>query len=56
MCYSPINEEKYEMMSESVKKLDWTMYLPQIVMLALAFVLGVYMPIYISNLISYTVG
>ena len=56
MCYSPVNLEKLEEIKEAVKKLDWTMYFPQIVLLTLAFVLGLYMPIYISNLIAMTVA
>ena len=41
---------------EAVKKLNWSMYAPQIVMLAIAFLLGIYLPNYIANLITNTVG
>lgn len=37
-------------------KLSWTMYLPQIVMLVLAFVIGVYMPQGITQIILTTVA
>lgn len=37
-------------------KLGWTMYLPQIVMLALAFVIGIYMPQGLSSAILATVA
>ena len=33
-------------------KLNWMMYAPQLVMLILAFVLGVYMPEQVSNLFA----
>ena len=56
MCYSPVNTEKAEEAKEAVKKLDWTMYFPQIILLTIAFLLGLYMPIYISNLIAMTVA
>ena len=54
MCYTPANLEKTEELENSVKKLDWTMYTPQIILLTLAFVLGIYMPMYINNLIART--
>ena len=56
MCYSPVNIEKFDETKEAVKKLDWTMFFPQIVLLTLAFLLGLYMPIYISNLIAMTIA
>ena len=34
------------------KKLSWTMYAPQFVLLAAAFILGVFMPEYITNVVS----
>jgi hydrogenase-4 component F len=44
--------------SEEVKskKLSWTMYAPQMVMLLIAFGFGLYLPKYVSNLIMATVG
>ena len=56
MCYTPANLEKTEELEDSVKKLDWTMYTPQIILLTLAFVLGIYMPMYINNLIARTIA
>ncbi len=46
MAFSSPKEESEQL--DSVK-LSWTMYLPQIVMLIIAFVLGVYMPQGIAN-------
>ena len=34
------------------KKLSWTMYAPQFVLLAAAFILGVFMPEYVTNVVS----
>lgn len=50
MSFSPAVEEVKSM------KLGWTMYVPQIVMLLLALVLGIYMPEYIIGLVMGTVG
>ncbi len=56
MCYTPSNPEKNEEIKQSVKRLDWTMYFPQIILLGLAFALGIYMPLYLNNLIALTVA
>lgn len=46
MSFSPVEKEVPE------KKLSWTMYAPQIILLAVAFVLGVFMPEYVTNVVS----
>ena len=56
MAFSPVNAEKEAETKEAVKKLDWTMYAPQIIMLVMAFILGIYLPNYLANLITNTVG
>lgn len=56
MAYSPINPEKEIETKETVKKLNWTMYAPQIVLLMIAFGLGLYFPEYVARLITNTVG
>jgi hydrogenase-4 component F len=56
MAYSPINEEKTPELFEKVKELNWTMYAPQIIMLAIAFYLGVCMPSSVVNFIASTVA
>lgn len=45
-CYqNGISSGKNEHSAEAEnKKLSWTMYAPQIIMLILAFVIGIYMP------------
>lgn len=56
MTFLPVNPEKEVETKEAVKKLNWSMYVPQIVMLVIAFLLGIYLPEYIANLITNTVG
>ncbi len=46
MSFSPVEKEVPE------KKLSWTMYAPQIVLLTVAFVLGIFMPEYVTNVVS----
>mgnify|MGYP003299283517 CR=1 FL=1 len=36
----------------SAKRLSWTMYLPQIIMLILAFIIGIWIPPFISDIIN----
>lgn len=55
MSFSPVSEEKKSELLAKVKTINWTMYAPQIIMLIVAFVLGVYMPEYLINLINNTV-
>ena len=55
MSFSEGNEEKIANAKLNVKTLDWTMYLPQILMLTLVFILGLYLPEYLSKFISNTV-
>ncbi len=53
MSFLPVAQEKDDEVKEAVKTLNWTMYLPQIVMLTIVFVLGIYMPrmlvVFITN-------
>ncbi len=56
MTFLPVNPEKEAETKEAVKNLNWTMYLPQLIMLAIAFTLGIYLPQYLANLITNTVG
>ncbi len=48
MSFSPVSTEK----EIPEKKLSWTMYAPQFVLLAAAFVLGIFMPQYVTNVVS----
>lgn len=44
MVYGEKTEEKFERAKENLSKITKTMYIPQIVLLALAFALGLYIP------------
>ena len=55
MAYLPVSEEKRESLNVALKTLDIRMYLPQIVMLSLAFILGILMPEPLVDLINKTV-
>jgi len=56
MVFSPVNNNKVEEQKALAKTIDWKMYIPQIVLLLIAFVLGIYMPEHIINLITNTVS
>lgn len=56
MSFSAMNPEKEDAVKESVKKLNWTMYAPQAVLLLIAFVLGIYMPFNISEFLANAVS
>jgi len=55
MCYGDIAEEKSKELKINVKKLSFTMYLPQMILLTIAFVLGVYIPVNLSDLIQLSI-
>ena len=55
MSFSPIPDEKSEELLSKAKTINWTMYMPQMIMLAIAFMLGIYMPEYIVKLVNATV-
>ena len=55
MSFLPFTSEKDLKLRENVRTLGWTMYVPQIVMVLLAFVLGIYIPIQLVGLINNTV-
>ena len=48
MCFS----EPIDLVNNEFKQLPWTMYVPQIVLLVLAFIIGIYMPENLYNVIS----
>ena len=55
MAFSPLSSEHELEIKESVKKINWTMYAPQIIMLILAFVIGIYMPQGLIKMIIFAV-
>lgn len=55
MCYGEIASEKREELANKAKKLSFSMYLPQICLLTLAFVLGLYIPLNLDELIQLSI-
>ena len=55
MSYGEIAQDKTEELKEKAKKLPLTMYLPQVVLLVIAFVLGVYIPLHLNELIQLSI-
>lgn len=53
MSYGKVKED--ETLKENVKKLTCGMYFPQIVMLIAAFVLGIYVPVFLNVMINGTI-
>jgi len=52
MTFSEVNEEKENSLKQSVEKLNWTMYFPQYLLIIIAFILGIYMPDTVIELIN----
>ncbi len=52
MAYGKLSEEKAKLVLENKKKITMLMYIPQFVMLLLVFVLGVYIPPFLNNIIK----
>lgn len=55
MSYGKVNAEKAEAYKARVKSLSVGMYLPQIIMLIIAFILGIYVPPFLNALINGTI-
>ena len=55
MAYGEKTPEKFEKAKNNYHKLDWTMYAPQVALLTLAFVLGVYIPKFLYFIIKGTI-
>ncbi len=55
MCYGEISKEKEIELKENAKQLSFLMYLPQIILLATAFILGLYIPFNLSEMIQLSV-
>ena len=57
MTFSNLNSDKEEQVMNNVKKLSLSLFIPQILLLTIAFILGIYMPETINLLINYsTIG
>ncbi len=55
MSYGELDGEKTQELQENAKKLPFTMYLPQIVLLSVVFVLGVCIPLSLDELIQLSI-
>lgn len=55
MAYGEKAPEKFEIAKNNLPKLSWTMYAPQIIMLIVAFILGIYVPNFLYYLITNTI-
>ena len=55
MVYGEKSEEKTQIAQKNISKLNLSMYVPQIIMLTLAFVLGVYVPKFLDIIIKNTI-
>lgn len=55
MVFSPTNPEQVEELNLKTKKINWTMILPQYVMLIVAFCLGIYLPLQLSKALELSV-
>ena len=54
MVYGKKSEEKFELAKKNIVKISKTMYIPQVVMLTMAFILGVYIPKFLDVIIRNT--
>ena len=52
MTFREVSDEKREMVDDNRKKITPSMYLPQVVMLVIVFVLGVYIPDCLNDIIQ----
>ena len=56
MVFAKNNTERVQRAKDNLSKLDLTMYLPQVIMLSLAFVLGLYMPKFLQPIIEIAIA
>ena len=54
MAFGEKSKDKIKQVENNKKKLTATMYLPQIIMLALVFVVGIYIPPFLNKIITLT--
>ena len=55
MSYGDVTSEKTEELKTKVNKLPLTMYIPQAALLIIAFALGVYIPLYLNELLQLSI-
>lgn len=52
MTYGKLSEDKKEIILENKKKIAFSMYIPQFIMLFLVFILGIYVPDFLNDIIN----
>lgn len=56
MTFGKLSEDKAEVVKKNLSKITPSMYLPQVVMLVIVFVLGVYIPPFLYDIINSALG
>ena len=56
MAFNKLSEDKAQSVLENKSKISALMVLPQIIMLLIVFVLGVYVPPFLNNIINCTIA
>lgn len=56
MAFGNVSEDKAKVIDANMEKVSWQMYIPQFVMLVIVFVLGVYVPPFLNNIINATIA
>lgn len=52
MTFGKLSEEKLEIIEKNRNKITVSMYIPQVIMLTIIFILGVYIPSGLNNIIK----
>ena len=55
MCYGEISLDKKDVLIEKTKELTFSMYAPQVCLLVIAFILGIYIPLHLNELIQLSI-
>nr|QGT49684.1 NADH dehydrogenase [uncultured Candidatus Melainabacteria bacterium] len=56
MTFGELSEDKAKLIEENRNKVSLFMYIPQVIMLVLVFVLGIYIPCYLNEIIKLAAG
>lgn len=56
MTFGELSEDKAKLIEENKKKVSFWMYVPQVIMLVIVFVMGIYIPDYLNDIIKLAVG
>lgn len=56
MTFGELSEDKAKLVEENKKKVSLWMYIPQVIMLVIVFVMGVYIPCYLNDIIKLAIS